>query len=77
MKKMYWNLYGKEVMFTVNWFEYLVLKRIFEKKKYEILKPNRGRKIDLVISDEAADFDFIKIKEHSLRVEPMKRQEGK
>ena len=60
MKSIYWNLCGKEVMFNVNWFEYLILKRIFEKKKYEVLKSKqlRGQKMDVVIIEEASNFDF-------------------
>ena len=55
MKKIYWNLFGKEVIFNLNWFEYLVLKRIFKKKKYKLLKSKqiRGQKLDVVIVDEA------------------------
>jgi hypothetical protein len=63
MKKIYWNLLGKEVMFNVNWFEYLILKRIFKNKKYEVLKSQqiRGQKIDVVIVDEASNLDFTQI----------------
>jgi len=55
MKKIYWNLLGKEVMFNVNWFEYHILKRVFKKKKYKLLRSKqiRGQKIDIVIVDEA------------------------
>lgn len=54
MRKVYWNLCGKEIIFDLNWLEYLVLKRIFYKRKYKILKPTkiRGEKINLVIVDE-------------------------
>jgi hypothetical protein len=63
VKKIYWNLLGKEVMFNVNWFEYLILKRIFKNKKYEVLKSQqiRGQKIDVVIVDEASNLDFTQI----------------
>jgi predicted ribonuclease YlaK len=63
MKKIYWNLLGKEVMFNVNWFEYWILKRIFKKKKYEVLKSQqiRGQKIDVVIVDEASNLDFTQL----------------
>jgi hypothetical protein len=63
MKKIYWNLLGKEVIFNVNWFEYLILKRIFKNKKYEVLKSQqiRGQKIDVVIVDEASNLDFTQI----------------
>jgi hypothetical protein len=63
VKKIYWNLLGKEVIFNVNWFEYLILKRIFKNKKYEVLKSQqiRGQKIDVVIVDEASNLDFTQI----------------
>jgi hypothetical protein len=63
MKKIYWNLLGKEVMFNVNWFEYLILKRIFKNKKYEVLKSKqiRGQKIDVVMVDEASNLDFTQL----------------
>ena len=54
MKKIYWNVKGIEIIFNLNWFEYLILKRIFEKQKYYIpnAKQLRGQKIDLVMVDE-------------------------
>ena len=53
MKKIFWYIYGKEIMFNVNWLEFVVLKNIFKKKKYQIKKIElRGKKIDLLVCDE-------------------------
>ena len=54
MKKIYWYLFGREIIFNINYLEYLVLKRIFKNKKYEILRKEQvlGQKIDIVIIDE-------------------------
>ena len=58
MKKIYWNIIGKEVLFKINWFEFLILKNLFKKKKYEILKPKKltGQKFDVVILDECENY---------------------
>ena len=60
MKKIYWNLFGREVIFNVNWFEFIILKHIFRKKKYKILKSKQiqGKKINLIICDEASNLDL-------------------
>ena len=52
--EIYWNLIGKEIIFNLNWIEYHILKRIFEKRKYQILKDKeiRGKQISLVVIDE-------------------------
>jgi len=55
MKKIYWELIsGKSIVFKVNWLEFIILKRIFKKQKYEILEKNqiKGNKLDLVVHDE-------------------------
>jgi len=57
MKKILWYLWEKKVMFNVNWFEYLILKNIFNKQKYKILKSKeiRGYQLNAVIFDEAME----------------------
>ena len=56
MKTIYWNLQEKEILFKINWLEYFILKRIFYKRKYTILKPEalRGKKINCAVIDESA-----------------------
>lgn len=41
-------------MFKLNWIEYFIMKRIFSKSKYKILKDVelKGKKVNLVILDE-------------------------
>ena len=57
MKTIYWNYFGKEIFFSLNWFEYLILKRIFKKRKYKSLKPKelRGHKANIVMVDEISN----------------------
>ena len=55
--KICWILFGKEIMFDVNWLEYLVLKRIFKKRKYEFLKSKQIRRQKTYVTfDEASTF---------------------
>jgi len=58
MKIIYWNLFGREITFRLNWFEFIVFKRIFKLKKYETHKVEvKGQKLDLVIVDEASNIN--------------------
>ena len=54
MKKIYWNVKGIEIVFSLNWLEYLILKRIFKQQKYFILNKKQliGQEFNLVIADE-------------------------
>ena len=54
MKKIYWNVKGIEIVFSLNWLEYLILKRIFKQQKYFILNKKQliGQEFNLVIVDE-------------------------
>lgn len=59
MKRIYWYmLNGTEVIFELNWLECFIMKRIFNKKKYKMikLKPDRlkGEYIDICVIDEYA-----------------------
>jgi len=60
MKQIYWNAFGREILFSVNWFEYWILKRIFNKRKYKILsiRKLRGLSMNLVVVDEAVNCDI-------------------
>ena len=43
--------------FNVNWLEYLILKRIFTKRKYKITKQSKikGQKIEYIVIDEISN----------------------
>lgn len=67
MKTVYCCFPEEDIEFSLNWFEYIILKKIFEKQKFKIIKKNKlkGRKIDFLIYDEVAKIDektFNKIK---------------
>jgi hypothetical protein len=57
-KLICWILKGKEILFKLNWLEYLVMKRIFNERNYKIntLPKLRGEKINLVVVDEYAKY---------------------
>ena len=53
--KILWICFDRKIEFNVNWLEYLVLKNIFNKKKYNTQKVElKGRKYSMVICDEFA-----------------------
>jgi len=53
MKLILWILPEREIRFNVTWIEYLILRNIFKKKKYEIIKKElRGERADVVIYEE-------------------------
>jgi len=55
MKSICWVFLDKQVRFSVNWLEHLVLKRIFIKKKYKIIKTKpevKGESFNSVWVDE-------------------------
>jgi len=58
MKKICCCLKGKYIMFEVNWFEYIILKNIFKKKRYQITTSHkfRGQRINTIIYDEVCEF---------------------
>lgn len=60
MKKIYWNILGREVLFNINNIEYIILKNIFKRKKYKILKKEeiRGYNANVVIYDELSNVDW-------------------
>ena len=67
-KIIYWCLYGRELVFRLNWFEFMVLKRVFKLNKYETHKIEiEGQKADLVVVDEAANIDFDKLQKVYLK----------
>ena len=44
-----------KIEFSVNWFEYIILKRIFQKQQYKFLMMEfglKGQKYDCLITDE-------------------------
>jgi hypothetical protein len=57
-KLICWILQGKEILFKLNWLEYLIMKKIFNERNYKIntLPKLRGEKINLVIVDEYAKY---------------------
>ena len=59
MKKIYLSMPGKEIIFNLGSLEYLILKRVFISGRYKILKQGelKGEKLDLIICDEAPNFD--------------------
>jgi len=53
MKKIMWVFFDKKIIFNLNLLEYIIFKRFFKKRNYEIIKNNlRGEKLDVVIVDE-------------------------
>ena len=57
MKKIYWIMFDKEILFRLNWLEYLVMKHIFHKRKYDIKQSKKeiiGQKYDMLVVDELA-----------------------
>jgi len=64
-KKIFWSFFGKEIIFNLNWFEYLIFRRVFSKRKYEVRFNSgivKGLKLDLIVYDDVG-FDKINWKE--------------
>jgi hypothetical protein len=59
MKKILWCLPEREISFELNWFEYFILKRIFNKRKYTLLKRDKikGQRFNTAVIDEFCDID--------------------
>jgi len=58
MKKIMWVFFDKKIIFNLNLLEYIIFKRFFKKRNYEIIKNNlRGEKLDVVIVDEKEFYD--------------------
>jgi len=55
MKTICWIRTEGTIVFKVNWFEFIILKRVFKQKRYKVMKRSKaliGRKVDVVIYDE-------------------------
>jgi len=60
MKQIFWITPRFKVRFKVNWFEYLVLKRIFKKKNAFVMDKRqfRGERAECMVVDEYSNIDF-------------------